>query len=191
MAPDEKSTKSTGRPLGPTGETVRSNIKRIRENQRIAVTELSAKMRELGRPIPPLGIHRIEDGQRRVDVDDLVALAVALGVSPTSLLMPDVDAAGDMVTVTGRPDSIPAGRAYRWFCGRGPIKAEENWTIFIWHGSPRWLRRQVSYEELAELAREVEPDGSHGIPELDQMVESARLAYLADKGRQEDSNGHD
>lgn len=43
-------------------------------------------MKQLGRPIAPLGLTRIRDLQRRVDVDDFVALARALGVDPADLL---------------------------------------------------------------------------------------------------------
>jgi transcriptional regulator with XRE-family HTH domain len=145
MASDEKPAKSTGRPLGPTGETVRSNIKRIRENQRIAVTELSAKMRDLGRPIPTLGIHRIEDGQRRVDVDDLVALAVALGVSPPSLLMPNAETSEETVTVTGHREPLSAERAWSWFGGH-PISGYKSPTAlasFMTHAWPRWHWRRM------------------------------------------------
>lgn len=49
--------------------------------------ELSARLTKLGRPILPSGITKIEQGTRRVDADDLVALAVALKVTPTRLLL--------------------------------------------------------------------------------------------------------
>jgi transcriptional regulator with XRE-family HTH domain len=35
------------------------------------------------------GLTRIERGERRVDVDDLLALSVVLGVTPNRLLLPD------------------------------------------------------------------------------------------------------
>ncbi|MDI3210489.1 helix-turn-helix transcriptional regulator [Arthrobacter sp. AL12] len=76
-------------PLGPTGEYVRENVARLRG--RMQYKELSEQLGELGRPIPPLGLRRIEAGERRVDADDLMALAVALGVPPNSLLLPHVD----------------------------------------------------------------------------------------------------
>lgn len=65
---------------------------------RVPVRELSARLKSLGRPILPSGITKIEQGQRRVDCDDLVALAVALKVTPNRLLFgpppPDVDGYG-------------------------------------------------------------------------------------------------
>lgn len=167
MATDKKpakTAKSTGRPLGPTGEAVRSNIKRIRERQRIAVTELSNAMRRLGRPIPPLGIHRIEDGQRRVDVDDLVAFSVALNVSPSSLLMPDVSSVRDTVAVTGNPDPISAGRAWAWIGGSVPISEEAPMAEFSITAWPLWYWRQFESaveEALTERQRTINGDDDH------------------------------
>jgi hypothetical protein len=54
---------------------------------RVPVREFSARLTALGRPILPSGITKIEQGQRRIDVDDLVALAVALEVTPIRLLL--------------------------------------------------------------------------------------------------------
>lgn len=50
--------------------------------------ELAERLEKVGRPIPVLGLRRIESEERRVDADDLVALAIVLNVSPVRLLMP-------------------------------------------------------------------------------------------------------
>ncbi|MFH8528148.1 helix-turn-helix domain-containing protein [Streptomyces tendae] len=71
--------------LGNVGQRVAKEVARLRG--RTTVRELSARLAKLGRPILPSGITKIEQGQRRVDADDLVALAVALKVTPTRLLM--------------------------------------------------------------------------------------------------------
>lgn len=81
----------TASKVGPVGLRVAENLKRLRG--RVPVRELSARLEALGRPILPSGITKIEQGSRRVDVDDLVALAQALEVSPMRLLLP---AAGDL-----------------------------------------------------------------------------------------------
>lgn len=72
--------------VGPVGEALRHNIRRIREGRRITYVELSERLGNVGRPIPVLGLRRIERGERRVDVDDLAALATALSVTPAQLL---------------------------------------------------------------------------------------------------------
>jgi transcriptional regulator with XRE-family HTH domain len=144
MASD-KPTKLTGRPLGPTGETVRKRIKDIREDQRMAVTELSAKMSELGRPIPPLGIHRIEGGERRVDVDDLMAFAVALRTSPIGLLMPQRETRNDDAEVTGERRRCTADQIWLWLCADefGFYPAEfESPEAFLRRTWPQWFQEQ-------------------------------------------------
>jgi hypothetical protein len=47
---------------------------------------LSDRLAEVGRPIVPSGLSKIELGNRRVDVDDLTALAAALDTIPNDLL---------------------------------------------------------------------------------------------------------
>jgi transcriptional regulator with XRE-family HTH domain len=108
-------------PLGPTGETVRANLQRRREAQNLGYTKLARILEEIGRPIPELGLRRIESGDRRVDADDLVALAVALEVSPITLLMPAVIAANDRVTITGVRDELYADQVWSWLTADGPL----------------------------------------------------------------------
>lgn len=72
-----------------SGDVLRHNIKRIREGQRLSYVELNERLVEVGRPIPVLGLRRIERGERRVDADELMALAYTLGVMPIDLLVPN------------------------------------------------------------------------------------------------------
>lgn len=55
---------------------------------------LSQRLSELGHPLLPSGITKIEQGKRGVDVDDLVALARALEVRPEQLLSGRASLAG-------------------------------------------------------------------------------------------------
>src|SRR6478672_6208582 len=99
---------------GPTGETVRANIIRLRTERNLGYTELSEKLKDLDRHILPLGLRRIENGARRVDADDLVALAVALDVSPITLLMPETATGGARVQVTGVEKKLTADHVWEW-----------------------------------------------------------------------------
>ncbi|WP_460075932.1 helix-turn-helix domain-containing protein [Streptomyces variabilis] len=118
MAEDRKN------PLGPTGEQVRANVERLREARGMTKKQLADRVSELGRPIPPLGISRIEAGTRRVDADDLVALAVALKVSPTTLLMP-WEAADAVATITA-VGSVTAAEAWAWADGIRPLRVSSH-----------------------------------------------------------------
>lgn len=84
-------TEGTKNPLGPAGHNVRRNVRRLREERRMSYRELSERLVVAGRLIPVLGLSRMERGERRVDADDLVALAVVFGISPGQLLEPPAD----------------------------------------------------------------------------------------------------
>jgi transcriptional regulator with XRE-family HTH domain len=113
--------------LGPIGAAVAANIERLRKSQNLSYAELSRRLDALECPIAPLGLTRIREHQRRVDVDDLVALALALGVSPATLLLPGPDAstapgsAGGKVPVTEGGEHYPLSQVWRWFVAESPI----------------------------------------------------------------------
>lgn len=86
----------SGRPIqtGPTSARVAANIKVWREQRRLTQQALSGRLTDLGRPMLPSGIAKIELGMRRVDVDDLVIIALALEVEPNRLLFSDPEQNG-------------------------------------------------------------------------------------------------
>ena len=79
---------TTARDPGPTAARVATNVRALREARRLELTHLSERLERLGQPIGVPALSRLETGKRRVDVDDLVALALALDVSPARLLLP-------------------------------------------------------------------------------------------------------
>jgi len=142
--------------LGPTGETAADNVKRIREKLRITYAELSRILEDSGRPIPPLGLRRIEDGERRIDADDLVALAFALKVSPITLLMPNTDSKDEEVSVTGNRDTVPADQLWKWLRADRAIAGNEtsdSLVDFYTSALPTWRRLQVGdfLQDMADL----------------------------------------
>ncbi|GGT48998.1 hypothetical protein GCM10010256_01490 [Streptomyces coeruleorubidus] len=73
---------------GPVGEQVAINVKRLR---RQTTEELAETVSALGVPMSASTITKIERQKRRVTVDELVALAAALDVSPVTLMLPAAD----------------------------------------------------------------------------------------------------
>jgi transcriptional regulator with XRE-family HTH domain len=73
---------------GPTGQTVAENMKRLYKNRGLTLVQLSERTEQAGRGLSVSALSLIATGKRRVDVDDLMVLAVALDVSPISLLLP-------------------------------------------------------------------------------------------------------
>jgi transcriptional regulator with XRE-family HTH domain len=130
---DDSGGRQPKNPLGPTGDRVLANVKRLRQSQGLTYKELSDRLDRLDRPIPVLGLSRLEKGERRVDVDDLVALSLALGVTPNRLMLPDagmVSASADVMVTPNmeasairawewaqgeRPPPMPSGESQSWF----------------------------------------------------------------------------
>lgn len=103
---------------GPTSRRVAENLLELRKARGLSTLKLSVAMEELGQPVPASGITRIEKGDRRVDVDDLVAFALALNVSPNALFLP---AKWDYEQVALTPNkSISSRTAWLWAEGRSP-----------------------------------------------------------------------
>lgn len=77
--------------IGLAGRTVSRNLVRLRRLRGLTTRQLSAELARIGREIPATGITRIEKRERRVDVDDLTALASALNVTIQQLLDPPTE----------------------------------------------------------------------------------------------------
>lgn len=108
--------------VGPTGKTVGENIARFRKRRDLTTRQLSAALEKAGRAIPASGITRMEKGERVVTADELVALAVVLGVNPSALLLP-LNVAGRTVgdvVITGA-GTVPGWLAWGWADGVCPL----------------------------------------------------------------------
>ena len=101
---------------GPTSERVADNVERIRKARQLNQKELSALLKGVGRPMLPTVVSKIERGERRIDVDDLVALALALNVSPMTLLLPPT--AGDEPVKLTDTYEVSARTAWQWAEGQ-------------------------------------------------------------------------
>lgn len=111
-------------PIGPVGERVIANVEELRQIRGLSFRDLAARLAELGRPIGSAVLHRLSQGRRRVDADDLVALAVALGVTTDSLLLDRHARRDEMMDLT------PAFRqradvVWAWADGREPMPAHQ------------------------------------------------------------------
>ncbi|WFR72938.1 helix-turn-helix transcriptional regulator [Prescottella defluvii] len=111
-------------PLGAAGQSVASNLRRLREDANLTYAELGRRLETVGRPIPTLGLRKIESFERRVDADDLVALALALDVSPATLLMPlSEDWELGKVDLTSEVSTAPQ-RAWEWLVAAYPLERD-------------------------------------------------------------------
>ncbi|MFC6090732.1 helix-turn-helix domain-containing protein [Saccharothrix lopnurensis] len=103
---------------GPISGYVAANVLRLRTARGMSTTRLSAALKDVGHSIAPTAITRIEKGQRRVDVDDLVALGVALKVSPMAFLLPPT-MLGEVELTPGK--AADAVSAWMWITAQRPL----------------------------------------------------------------------
>jgi transcriptional regulator with XRE-family HTH domain len=184
---------TTGRiELGPTGRTVAANVKRLRGERGLTLRALSATLKEAGRPLSADALNKIENGAadtepgkggepkpvRRVDVDDLMALAVALDVPVITLLVPE--SVRGSIELTGAGE-VPGRLAWRWAQARVPLKYPD--------GADEEARRR----QLAMYLMTATPDGVG----WDQTTHEGQRAALqvfkdwADEGGGDDGSGVD
>lgn len=102
----------------PIGSRIGPTVRRLRHERGLDLRTLAEHLAEEGRPISLAQLSKLELGQRRVDVDDLVALAVVLNVPPSALLMPEPPSQGEEQTVTLTAHrQVDWRRAWQWMCG--------------------------------------------------------------------------
>ncbi|GAB2922902.1 helix-turn-helix domain-containing protein [Streptomyces heilongjiangensis] len=167
---------------GPTSTQVAQNIERVRKARQLKQKDVSDRLRAVGRPMLPTVVSKVERGDRRVDVDDLVAFALALNVSPLALLLPPVPI-GDWATVrlTADVEALIAD-AWAWAAGEQALPDEP--------GDRPDSAKQEAYEQLTLSKRRRylksrpasrEAEALHA--EVDRVVEVSEFTLSGDQER--------
>lgn len=166
--------------MGPTAERVAANLRELRKARGLDLAGLSARMGDLGQPIGISGLSKIELGQRRVDVDDLMALAVALDVGPARMLLPATATPNGEVRLT--PTSVATeDTAWKWATG------DECLPVDQWRGT-RSAGAHLDHLDLDRVQRFEDENGPHReydtmtMPEMEahrKVLDAAVEAALA------------
>ena len=123
MTTNDKKQRNTNN-VDATGMTVAANVKRLRGG--LSFPELSRRLSAIGRPLPVIALRRIEEGNRNVTVDDLMAFAIVFGVSPLTLLMPEYASNKVSTRITGVDKPISSLLAWSWAMCDKPLPSEES-----------------------------------------------------------------
>ena len=125
---------SVRRAAGAPSSRIAGNLRRMRKRRGLSTYDLAARLKEIGWPVQQSGITRVERGERRVDVDDLVALSVALNCSPNRLLMPEeleISRSGQVGygAILIGDVLVDTRDMWAWACGEKPlvIRDREHW----------------------------------------------------------------
>lgn len=164
--------------LGPTGETVRENVVRLRGAMQYK--ELSERLSAIGRPIHPVSLKRIETGERRVDADDLMALAIALETTTNALLLPRFGD-GSPLELTGAAD-INFWDAWWWAEGSGTLKPLE----------PAAKKRFIERSRPVDLTERQDPKDELSGLDSETLMEIRRIGDMIRRQgeREEEADGN-
>lgn len=151
-------------PPAEVGEVFRQRLQEARAARRWTQQQLSEAMAELGSPMDRVTIAKLERGRRQARVEELVALAAALDVSPLYLILPvRLDAKVKLAPKL----TLEAIDALRWASGQGPLDRANERTYRFQAPTVPWVTwtpgqpGEVTFggqtgAEARQLAREVE-----------------------------------
>jgi transcriptional regulator with XRE-family HTH domain len=158
----------------PAGR-VAANVKSLRARRGLTVRDLSRRLGEIGSPMLPSTVSKLENGGRQVDADDLVALALVLGVSPNRLLLPGV-IRDDAVTLAPKVVTSESA-AWWWATGEeripGPFSPPGD--QFVAENRPHDPPDTVTLPELVKL------ESSGELDDLREAYTKARASGLGHK----------
>lgn len=155
-----------GSDIDSTGRAVASQLRRVRESRGLDLRSLAERLRVNGRYISASALSKIENEARRVDVDDLLALAVALDASPLSLLID-----GDELPTT-MPSDVTSSEVLAWARGETHIDPRER--LGFWERRARDLIDEIDQlEQWADnmLAQEASPNVRRIVAEQTALAE--------------------
>lgn len=187
-----------------TGTTVAANIKRLRGGHMLK--DVSEQLSKIGRHITPLALARIESGERKVDVDDLMALAIVFNVSPLTLLLPESGSALVTSKITGVSHEYGSNILWLWGRGDEPLDIDasvgdaqalcDDWKELDYlYDNPPEDGKYRDADEYRNKHIEYSPEQEHVIdlfaknakPVIDERKTGLLRAYLPNYWRETDS----
>lgn len=142
-------------------DVLAQRVKEVRKRRGLTASELADLMVEQGVKWNRSIVANFESGRRRsVSVEELLALAYVLDVSPIHLLVPLTDGTWYHFT----PDrATPAGFVREWIRGRHPLQSTNARLFFSEVPDKEWQPPEMSDEEierrtrLTEITRQLRP----------------------------------
>jgi transcriptional regulator with XRE-family HTH domain len=114
-----------------SGQAFSERLKQVRDRRGLTQAQLSERLSHLGYPIDRVTLSKIEKGGARaqnVKLEEVLAIAYALDVSPKHLIVPYSQESRLSVVPRKRP-LIP-GDAREWVAGKWPITDQDAWFFY-------------------------------------------------------------
>ncbi|MCW2960260.1 MAG: hypothetical protein JWM90_647 [Thermoleophilia bacterium] len=103
-------------------EHLGANVRQLRKDRGLSLAEVSARMTTSGVPLSLNGLSKVELGNRELNLDELVALAAALGVPPLVVLFP-LGRQREVALLPGM--AVGTWAAAKWFAGEAALPGSD------------------------------------------------------------------
>jgi transcriptional regulator with XRE-family HTH domain len=155
-------------------------VLRRRKALGLTAVQLADKTRDLGYPITRVAITKVETNKRagKLDIAEVLVLAVALEIPPALLLFPSFPERGRVELLPGYDVWPPA--AVRWLCGESPLPVQIHADDTVGDANPQnagtelvgAFARQTYLEARLRRAQFEEQFGATATPE--ELAESGK-----------------
>ncbi|KFI51451.1 helix-hairpin-helix DNA-binding motif-containing protein [Bifidobacterium callitrichos DSM 23973] len=149
--------------------------------------DLAEKLAEVGRPLTPVAIRDAENGKRKVDVDDLMALAIVFEVSPLTLLLPESGSRDITTRITGYPDEMGSNVAWLWARGDEPLELPQDPALSDHSGNDRAIALFRLHARPEIQARNMTAGVTMWLPDDAEAATQAEKAALVESARRSDA----
>jgi transcriptional regulator with XRE-family HTH domain len=127
-------------------------VKALRERLGISQGQLALRLEKFGYPMRQVTIARLETGERRVTIDDVLAIAAALGVSPMYLL--SAEFTNETMPVTPKITAGPSQMRF-WLRGELPLPDTDELSFFeLVPDAERLARHRRGIQHLRQCFRD-------------------------------------
>ena len=128
----------------PVRKVLGDNIERIRRGVRgMTVRDLSARLEPLGLKLSASGVSEVENATRKVSVDELFKIAIALNTSVIDLLSP---LGGETLAVADGVGELTVEQLYFWLRGDTPWPEDASQEDF-WKAARHHHKVMLSWAE--------------------------------------------
>ncbi|WP_158559900.1 helix-turn-helix domain-containing protein [Prauserella sp. PE36] len=135
---------------------LQKNIADLRRQRLYTVRSLADRLAELGQPVHPSGITKMENGTRTPSALEVVALALALNVNVSRLLMPFTASSNEQFELPG-VGKVSAFDMWLWADGWQPLDLPDDENTgralldFQLHARPPQLVKPEAREDWERL----------------------------------------
>jgi len=136
------------------GEVLARRLEQVRKARGLTQRDVTERLADLGVSMHQTAIAKIENGDRKVTIEDALLLAFALDVAPVNLFLP----LADNIPMALGNVTVQSGEMRAWARGFAPLPGQDSRTYLTqvpdgeWAPLEKEARRAASAEDFRSFA---------------------------------------